>query len=178
MAVYELKGKTPFFADGCWIAPSADIIGDVHIGESSTVWFNVTIRGDVMPIKIGKDSNIQDGSTLHGTYGKCGVVVGDRVTVGHNVILHGCSIGDECLIGMGSVIMDLATIPSGCVVGAGSLVTENASFPPGSLILGRPAKAVRALNEKEQSFLKQSADNYLEYASWYSSEKTGDNENE
>lgn len=167
MAVYDLKGTSPRIDESCWIAPSADIVGDVEIGSQSSIWFHVTIRGDVMPIKIGSQSNIQDGSTLHGTFKKCGVSIGNRVTVGHNVVLHGCTIEDECLIGMGSVIMDQAHIPRGCVVGAGSLVTEGSTFEPGQLILGRPAKARRVLNKEESDFLNISANNYIEYSEWY-----------
>jgi carbonic anhydrase/acetyltransferase-like protein (isoleucine patch superfamily) len=167
MPVYSLRGKTPKFEKGCWLAPSADIVGDVEAGTDCSVWFNVTIRGDVMPIRIGNQTNIQDGSTLHGTYGKCGVTIGDRVTIGHNVILHGCTIESLCLIGMGAVVMDLAHIPERSIVGAGSLVTEGSKFPSGHLILGRPAKAVRPLKPEELKFLDQSANNYLEYKSWY-----------
>jgi carbonic anhydrase/acetyltransferase-like protein (isoleucine patch superfamily) len=167
MPITAVRGKTPQIAGNCFVAPSAEIVGDVVLGVRSSAWFNVTIRGDVMPIRIGEQSNIQDGCTLHGTYNKCGVTIGDRVTVGHNVILHGCEIGDECLIGMGSVIMDQAKIPAGCIVGAGSLVTEGSSFSEGDLILGRPAKAVRKLKDTEAQFLKQSADNYIEYMKWY-----------
>lgn len=172
MPIYQLKGKTPKLGGGCWLAPSADLVGDVEAGANSTFWYNVTVRGDVMPIRIGKDSNIQDGSTLHGTWNKCGVTIGDRVTVGHNVILHGCTIGDECLIGMGSIVMDLAEIPEGCVVGAGSLVTEGSKFKPGMLILGRPAKSIRPLKDNEKKFLKESARNYMEYSSWYKDEQS------
>jgi carbonic anhydrase/acetyltransferase-like protein (isoleucine patch superfamily) len=124
-----------------------------------------------MPIVIGDDSNIQDNSVLHGTFKKCGAVIGSRVTVGHSVIMHGCRIGDLVLVGMGSIIMDNATIPDKCIVGAGSLITEEAKFPPGSLILGRPGKVIRPLNEKELAFLPQSANNYIEYMSWYSPSK-------
>jgi carbonic anhydrase/acetyltransferase-like protein (isoleucine patch superfamily) len=116
---------------------------------------------------IAHDTNIQDGTVIHGTFKKCGAVIGNRVTIGHSVILHGCRIGDLVLVGMGSVIMDQAEIPTRCIVGAGSLVTEGASFPEGHLILGRPAKAIRPLNEKELAFLDQSADNYIEYMTWY-----------
>ncbi len=167
MPIYELKGKKPKISEGCWLSPSADLVGDVEVGVNTTFWFHVTVRGDVMPIRIGRDSNIQDGSTLHGTLGRCGVTIGDRVTVGHNVILHGCTIGDECLIGMGSVIMDMSEIPKGCIVGAGSLVTEGSRFEPGTLILGRPARSIRPLKDSERKFLKESANNYMEYASWY-----------
>lgn len=167
MGIYNLNGTNPKIHESCWIAPSADIIGDVTIHSQSTVWFNVTIRGDVMPIKIGSQTNIQDGSTLHGTMGQCGVQIGDRVTVGHNVILHGCDIEDECLIGMGSVVMDKARIPKGSIVGAGSLVTEGSHFEEGMLILGSPAKAIRCLKPKEKEFLSVSANNYIEYSQWY-----------
>ncbi len=124
-----------------------------------------------MPIVIGDETNIQDGTVIHGTYKKCGAVIGNKVTIGHSVILHGCVVGDLCLIGMGSIIMDNAKIGERCIVGAGSLVTEEAQFPPGSLILGRPAKVIRPLNEKELAFLPQSAKNYLEYMSWYTPTK-------
>lgn len=165
--ILPLKDKTPEIGEGSFVAPSADLIGDVKIGKGCSIWFNTTLRGDVMPIVIGDETNIQDNSVIHGTYKKCGAVIGSRVTVGHSVILHGCTIGDKVLIGMGAIIMDQAKIPARSIVGAGSLVTENAEFPEGHLILGRPAKAVRPLNEKELAFLDKSADNYLEYMSWY-----------
>jgi carbonic anhydrase/acetyltransferase-like protein (isoleucine patch superfamily) len=165
--ILPLNGKKPQIGENCFVAPSADIIGDVKIGKNCSIWFNTTLRGDVMPIVIGDETNIQDNTVLHGTYQKCGAVIGSKVTIGHSVILHGCTIGDLVLVGMGSVIMDQAEIPSRCIVGAGSLVTENAKFPEGYLILGRPAKAVRPLNEKELAFLPQSAQNYIEYKGWY-----------
>lgn len=167
MPITSVRGFTPNLGTGSWIAPSSEIVGDVVAGRDCSFWYNVTVRGDVMPIRIGYETNIQDGSTLHGTYGKCGVTIGNRVTVGHNVVLHGCTIGDLCLIGMGSVIMDLAEIPSNSIVGAGSLVVEGSKFEPGHLIMGRPAKAVRPLRPEELAFLPQSAKNYLEYKSWY-----------
>jgi carbonic anhydrase/acetyltransferase-like protein (isoleucine patch superfamily) len=168
--IHSLNGKTPQMGAGCYVAPSADLIGDVTLGKNCSVWFNTTLRGDVMPIVIGDDTNIQDNSVLHGTYQKCGAVIGSRVTVGHSVILHGCTIGDLVLIGMGTVIMDQAEVPSRCIVGAGSLITEDARFPEGHLILGRPAKAIRPLNEKELAFLPQSARNYMDYMKWYRKE--------
>jgi carbonic anhydrase/acetyltransferase-like protein (isoleucine patch superfamily) len=168
--IIPLLGKTPTFGSGTFIAKSADVIGDVKTGKNCSIWYNTSLRGDVMPIVIGDESNIQDNSVLHGTHKKCGAVVGSQVTIGHSVILHGCRIGDLCLIGMGSVVMDLAEIPDNCIVGAGSLVTENAKFPSGHLIMGRPAKAVRPLNEKELAFLPQSAKNYMMYMDWYPNE--------
>ncbi|MBX7231842.1 MAG: gamma carbonic anhydrase family protein [Bdellovibrionales bacterium] len=162
-----VRGKSPQIGKGTFLAPSADIVGDCQIGNNCSIWFHVVLRGDVMPILIGDETNIQDGTTVHGTFGQAQAVIGRRVTVGHNVILHGCHIGDLCLIGMGSVIMDHAKISNRCIVGAGSLVTENSVFPEGHLILGRPAKVIRPLNEKELGFLEQSAKNYLLYKSWY-----------
>lgn len=166
--IHTLQGKTPKIGEGSFLAPSAELIGDVSIGKRCSIWYNTTLRGDVMPIVVGDETNIQDGTVIHGTYKKCGAVLGSRVTVGHSVILHGCRIGDLVLVGMGSIIMDNAEVPDRCIVGAGTLITEQTKFPPGSLILGRPGKVVRPLNEKELAFLPKSANNYLEYMSWYS----------
>ena len=167
MSIIEARGKLPKLDADVFVAEGAQIIGEVFIGAGSSVWFNTTLRGDVMPITIGKETNIQDGSVLHGTYGKFACEVGDRVTVGHSVILHGCKIGSRCLIGMGSIVMDGAEIGEKSVVGAGSLVTEGKKFPPNSLIVGRPAVVKRPLTQEELDFLEQSADNYLLYKSWY-----------
>ena len=161
------RGKSPKIAKDVFIAEGAKIISDVTIGAGSSVWYNTTLRGDVMPITIGIETNIQDGSTLHGTFGKYACEIGDRVTIGHNVVLHGCKIGSGSLIGMGSIIMDGAEIGEHSVVGAGSLVTEGKKFPPRSLIVGRPAALKRPLIEEELQFLEQSADNYLLYKTWY-----------
>jgi len=169
MPLITVRGFSPKIGAEVLIAEGAQIIGDVSIGEKSSVWFNTTLRGDVMPIIIGHETNIQDGSTLHGTFGKYACVVGDRVTIGHNVILHGCKIGNVCLIGMGSIVMDGADIGEFSIVGAGSLVTEAKKFPSRSLIVGRPAVVKRPLNQEELNFLEQSADNYLLYKTWYKS---------
>lgn len=165
--IMEIPQGAPQIGKNVLVAPSADIIGDVRIGDRCSIWFNTTLRGDVMPIIIGDETNIQDGTVIHGTYKKCGAKIGRRVTVGHTVILHGCEVGDLCLIGMGSIVMDQAKIGERCVVGAGSLVTEDSEFPAGHLILGRPAVVKRPLKPEELKFLEQSANNYMEYASWY-----------
>jgi carbonic anhydrase/acetyltransferase-like protein (isoleucine patch superfamily) len=167
MSVIEARGKLPRIESDVFIADGARIIGDVTVGTGSSIWFNTTLRGDVMPITIGKETNIQDGSVLHGTFGKYACEVGDRVTIGHSVILHGCKIGNKSLIGMGAIVMDGAEIGENSVVGAGSLVTEGKKFPPHSLIVGRPAVVKRPLTLEEIDFLEQSADNYLLYKSWY-----------
>jgi len=165
--IISARGKSPQISENVFIAEGAKIISDVQIGRGSSIWYNTTLRGDVMPITIGTETNIQDGSTLHGTFGKYACRVGNRVTIGHNVVLHGCHIGDSTLIGMGSIVMDGAVVPDHCVVGAGSLITEGKKFEPYSLILGRPAGFKRKLNDDEISFLEKSADNYILYKSWY-----------
>jgi carbonic anhydrase/acetyltransferase-like protein (isoleucine patch superfamily) len=168
-SIITARGKSPVISKDVFIADGAKIISDVTIGENSSIWYNTTLRGDVMPITIGKETNIQDGSTLHGTFAKHACEIGDRVTIGHNVVLHGCKIGNSTLIGMGSVVMDGAIVPDHCVVGAGSLVTEGKKFEPYSLIVGRPAVFKRRLNDDEIKFLEQSADNYILYKTWYNS---------
>ncbi len=167
MPLVTARGFSPKLGEEVFVAEGSQIIGDVQLGDKSSIWFNATLRGDVMPIVIGSETNIQDGSVLHGTYGKYACIVGNRVTIGHNVILHGCKVGTGSLVGMGSIVMDGAEIGEYSVVGAGSLVTEGKKFPPKSLIVGRPAVFKRVLNDEELSFLEQSADNYLQYKSWY-----------
>ncbi len=162
-----LRGHTPQLGANTFIAPSAEIIGDVILEDECSVWFKATLRGDVMPIRIGKRSNIQDHCVIHGTFGKYGVEIGEDVTVGHSVILHGCTIGNLVLVGMGSIIMDNAWIPSQSIIGAGSLITENAKFSEGKLIMGRPAREIRDLTPQELEFLPKSAQNYLNYKKWY-----------
>lgn len=169
--ILEARGLKPQIAEDVFIADSADIIGDVRLGKGASVWFRAVLRGDVMPIEIGEESNIQDGTVIHGTFKKAAAKIGRRVTIGHNVILHGCEIGDLCLIGMGTAILDNAKIPARCIVGAGSLVTEGAQFEEGSLILGSPARVKRKLTQEELAFLDQSADNYILYKSWYKKER-------
>lgn len=163
----SVNGKSPQIDKTVFLAENAVIIGDVTIGPESSVWFNVVIRGDVSAIKIGKQTNIQDNTVIHGTYGKYGVEIGDRVTVGHSVVLHGCTIKNKVLVGMGSIVMDGAVIEENSVVGAGSLVTEQSRLSEGALSVGRPAKEKRPLNQKEKDFLDQSAENYILYQSWY-----------
>lgn len=167
MPLVKARGHLPEIGQDAFIAPSCDVIGDVHVGDGASLWFNVTIRGDVMPIRIGRETNVQDNTVIHGTFGKYGTTLGDRVTIGHSVILHGARVDDLCLIGMGSILMDDTHISKNSIVAAGSLVTEGSKFPPGVLIMGRPAKVKRELNPDEIAFLSQSADNYILYKSWY-----------
>lgn len=165
--VESLNGKIPHLDPSAFVAPSADIIGDVSIGSESSVWYRCVLRGDVMPIKIGRSCNIQDGSIIHGTAGVYSVELEDFVSVGHGVILHGCSIREGSLIGMGSILMDGCDMGPFSLVGAGSLVTEGSKFDGGHLILGRPAKVIRPLTEEERVIVRQRADQYKVYSSWF-----------
>jgi carbonic anhydrase/acetyltransferase-like protein (isoleucine patch superfamily) len=160
-------GITPRIPGSVFVAPSADIIGDVEIGEDSSVWFQVVIRGDVNLIRIGNRTNIQDLSMLHVTRGTGPLRIGDAVTVGHSVTLHACTIGSRVLLGMGCTILDDAVIGDDCLVGAGALVTKGTRIPAGNLVLGSPAKVVRELRQEEREFLKRSAENYVSDAQEY-----------
>lgn len=169
------KGIEPKIDDSCFIAPSADIIGDVEIGEQSSVWFQVVIRGDVNYIRIGKRTNIQDGSVLHVTRNKppmkgAPLILGDDITLGHRVTLHGCTLKNRILVGMGAVILDGAVIDDDSIVAAGALVTKDKVFPPKSLIQGSPAKVARELTPEEIAFLKISATNYVGDSALYNKE--------
>lgn len=155
------KGKWPAIHETAWIAPSADVIGDVEIGAHSSVWFGCVVRGDVNTIRIGARTNIQDLSMCHVTRRKAPLVIGDEVTVGHRVVLHGCTIGNRVLVGMGAVIMDHAEIGDDCIIGAGALVTEGKKIPSKSLVIGSPARVVRELTAEELAFLPKSAENYV-----------------
>ncbi|APW37573.1 gamma carbonic anhydrase family protein [Rhodoferax koreense] len=168
MAIYELDGKAPTLAPTAWVADSAEVIGEVSLAEDSSVWFGVVIRGDNHLISIGRGSNVQDLSVLHTDAG-VPLVIGENVTIGHQVMLHGCTIGDETLIGIGSVVLNGARIGKNCLVGAGSLVTEGKEFPDGSMILGSPAKVVRQLTPEQIAGFKRSAQHYIDNARRYRS---------
>jgi carbonic anhydrase/acetyltransferase-like protein (isoleucine patch superfamily) len=162
MPLYEFDGKAPVLPDdgSAWVAPSADLIGDVRLGQEASVWFGVVIRADNTPIIVGARSNIQENAVIHSDEGvPC--TVGEGVTVGHHVMLHGCTIGDNSLIGMGATILNHAVIPENCIVGAGALVTEGKTFEPGCLIVGVPARAVRALDETAIASLRGAAQGYV-----------------
>ena len=160
MAVYQLDDLTPHIADSAWVADNAQVVGDVHMDADSSVWFSSVVRGDTATIRIGEGTNIQDGSVLHADVG-IPLTVGKHVTVGHMVQLHGCTIGDESLIGIGAVVLNGAKIGKNCLVGAGSLVTEGKEFPDGSMILGSPAKVVRELTDEQIEGLRRSAQHYV-----------------
>jgi carbonic anhydrase/acetyltransferase-like protein (isoleucine patch superfamily) len=166
MAVYELDGVAPQMAASAWVADSAQVMGNVHLHEDSSVWFGAVLRGDTETITVGAGSNVQDGSVMHADHG-FPLVVGERVTIGHQVMLHGCTIGDESLIGIGATVLNGAKIGKHCLVGAGALVTEGKAFPDGSMILGSPARVVRQLTPEQIEGLRRSAAHYVENAQRY-----------
>ncbi|MBI2605805.1 MAG: gamma carbonic anhydrase family protein [Deltaproteobacteria bacterium] len=165
--IYEFRGIRPKIHPTVFLTPSADVIGDVEIGAEASLWFNVTVRGDVHWIRIGEGSNIQDGSVLHVTHNQSPLSIGCNVTVGHSVTLHGCTAGDFALIGMRAVVLDDAEIGAESIVGACALVTQGMKIPPRSLVLGAPAKVVRPLKDAEIAFLHQSPENYKQTVRWY-----------
>ena len=169
MAIYQLDDLSPAIHDSAWVADSAAVMGNVTLSEDSSVWFGVVIRGDTETITVGKGTNIQDNSVLHADHGMP-LVIGENVTVGHQVMLHGCTIGDGSLIGIQAVVLNGAKIGKNCLVGAGSLVTEGKEFPDGWMIMGSPAKAVRQLTDAQIEGLKMSAQHYIDNARRY---KTG-----
>ena len=160
MPIYALGTLTPQLDPESWIAPSAVVIGQVVMKKNASVWWNCTVRGDTDRIIIGENTNIQDGSIVHTNRGIV-VNIGDRVTVGHGVILHGCTIGEGCLIGMGATILNNVVVGKHCIVGANSLLPEGKTYPERSLIIGSPAKVVRALTDEEVSHLADSAERYV-----------------
>ena len=166
MPLYEIDGVRPQLGEGAWVAPSADLIGDVRLGIRCSVWFGAVIRADNTPIILGDESNFQDGSIGHSDPG-APLTIGARVTIGHQAILHGCTVEDEALIGMGARILNGAVIGAQCIVGAGALVTEGKRFEPRSLVVGSPARAVRQLTDEQVALLRLSADHYAEKAARY-----------
>ena len=169
--IRSYRGRTPQIPASAYIDPDAVIIGDVTIGEHSSVWPGVVIRGDVNWIRIGARTNIQDGSVLHVMKDTHPLVLGDAVTIGHGVILHGCTIESNVLIGMGSILLNGAKIGSGSIVAAGTLVPEGAIVPPGSLFMGHPGKLRRALTPEDQASIEAYAARYIEYSETYKAEK-------
>ncbi|MGQ9724257.1 MAG: gamma carbonic anhydrase family protein [Tepidimonas sp.] len=163
MSIYQFGDIVPDVHPSVFVADTARVVGRVTLAEDASVWFGAVLRGDTDPITVGRGSNIQDGSVLHADVG-CPLTIGEYVTVGHQVVLHGCTIGDESLIGIGAVVLNGARIGRHCLVGAGALVTEGKAFPDGSMILGSPAKVVRQLTPEQIEGLRSSARHYVENA--------------
>jgi Carbonic anhydrases/acetyltransferases, isoleucine patch superfamily len=172
--ILPVEGKAPVWGKDCFIAPNATIVGDVIMGEQCSVWFNAVVRGDVNFIKIGNKVNIQDGACIHCTYQKAGTTIGNNVSIGHNAIVHGCTVHDNVLIGMGAIIMDNAVVHSNTIIAAGAVVLENTICEPGSIYAGVPAKKVKDISEELiNGEINRIANNYIKYAGWF---KESDNQ--
>jgi carbonic anhydrase/acetyltransferase-like protein (isoleucine patch superfamily) len=169
--IRSYKGIWPTIPDSCYVDESAQVLGDVVLGENASIWMNAVVRGDVNHIRIGANSNIQDCSVMHGMLNQWPVVVGEWVTVGHNVTLHGCVVEDRCLIGMGVIILNGARIGAGSIIAAGTLIPEETVIPPGSLVMGVPGKVRKQLDEEAQQTILRYAKNYLGYKETYLAER-------
>ena len=168
MIIKEIRGKSPQIGEDSFIAENATIVGDVQMGKQCSVWFNAVLRGDVHYIKMGDRVNIQDGAVIHCTYKKYPTIMGDNVSVGHNAIVHGCTIHDNVLIGMGSIVMDNCVVHSNSIVAAGAVVTQNTVIESGSIYAGVPAKKVKTISkELSEGELNRIAHNYVKYSSWF-----------
>jgi len=165
--VVRFRGFEPRIAADVFLADHVAVIGDVEIGAESSLWYGAVVRGDVMPIRIGARTSIQDNTVVHVTGGVSGTVIGSDVTVGHNVTVHACTVEDACILGMGSIILDGARIGRGSIVGAGALVTPGTIIPPGSMVMGSPARVKRTLTDEEQARIASSAAHYVELAREY-----------
>jgi len=165
--ILPVLDKNPVWGDNCFIAPNATIVGDVSMGDNCSVWFNAVIRGDVNTIRIGNDSNIQDGAVIHATYQKAATYIGNRVSVGHNAIVHGCTLKDHVLVGMGAIVMDDAIVEEYCIIAAGSVVLERTVCETGFLYAGVPAKKIKPITEEQRALLNKLPDNYIMYSDWF-----------
>jgi hypothetical protein len=168
MVIKEVRGKYPQIPEDCYVAENATIVGDVSFGASCSVWFNAVVRGDVHYIKVGDKVNIQDGAVIHCTYQKHPTIIGNNVSIGHNAIVHGCTIEDNVLIGMGAIVMDNCVIKSNSIIAAGSVVTQNTVVESGVIYAGIPAKKVKDINESDfAGEIERISNNYVMYSSWF-----------
>lgn len=171
MLLKSVNGKTPLIPEDCYVAENATIIGDVIFGHSCSVWFNAVVRGDVHFIKIGNKVNIQDGAIIHCTYQKHPTIIGNNVSIGHNAIVHGCSIHDNVLIGMGAIIMDNCIVESNAIIAAGAVVTQNTVVPSGTIYAGVPAKKVKDIDQSDfAGEIQRISNNYVMYSGWFKKE--------
>lgn len=169
--IRSIQGKTPEFGKGCWMAETAVITGEVSCGDECTFWYNAVVRGDVHWIKMGNKVNVQDNATVHCTYQKAPTTIGNNVSIGHNAIVHGCTIHDNVLVGMGAIVMDHAIIHSNSIIAAGSVVLENTVVESGCIYAGVPAKKVKEVDtEHVRDLINRISDNYVKYAGWYTTE--------
>ncbi|MBB6129431.1 gamma carbonic anhydrase family protein [Mucilaginibacter lappiensis] len=165
--ILPVKDKSPVWGDDCFIAPNATIVGDVVMGKNCSVWFNAVIRGDVHYIKIGDNTNIQDGAVIHATYLKAATNIGSNVSIGHNALVHGCTLHDNTLVGMGAIVMDHAVVNEFVIIAAGAVVLENTICESGYLYAGIPAKKIKLLTDEQKVMLKQLPNNYIMYSGWF-----------
>lgn len=165
--IKEIKGIAPKFGKKCFLADNATVVGDVTMGDNCTVWFNAVVRGDVHSITIGNDTNIQDGAIIHCTYQKAKTVIGNKVSIAHNAIVHGCTIHDNVLVGMGAIIMDDAVVHSGAVIAAGAIILPGTVVEANSIYAGVPAKKVKDTGSEMLEVIQRTARNYPMYAEWY-----------
>ncbi|PRY10397.1 carbonic anhydrase/acetyltransferase-like protein (isoleucine patch superfamily) [Pontibacter ummariensis] len=165
--ILPVKGIRPQMGEGCFIADNATIVGDVVLGSECSIWFNAVIRGDVNSIRIGDKSNIQDGAVIHCTYQKAATTIGNNVSIGHRAIVHGCTVEDNVLIGMGAIVMDNARVQKNCIVAAGAIVLENTLCESGWIYAGIPARKVKQLSQEQVEGLEKVANNYVMYSGWF-----------
>lgn len=165
--ILPVKGKSPVWGNDCFIAENCTIVGDVVMGDNCSVWFNAVIRGDVHYIKIGSNTNIQDGAVIHATYLKAPTNIGNSVSIGHNALVHGCTLHDHTLIGMGAIVMDHAVVNEFVIIAAGAVVLENTICESGYLYAGIPAKKIKPLTDEQRAMLKQLPQNYIMYSGWF-----------
>ncbi len=165
--ILPVKDKTPAWGNDCFIAENATIVGDVTMGDHCSVWFNAVIRGDVHYIRIGNNTNIQDGAVIHATYLRAATNIGNNVSIGHNALVHGCTLRDHVLIGMGAIVMDHALVEEFVIIGAGSVVLESTVCESGYLYAGTPAKKIKPLSTEQKEMLKQLPQNYMMYSGWF-----------
>ena len=168
MLIKTVRGFTPQWGSDCFVAENATLIGDLIMGDHCSVWYQAVIRADVNAIRIGNRVNIQDGAVIHATYEKAGTIIGDDVSIGHNSIVHGCTLKDSVLVGMGSIIMDNCIVESNSIIAAGSVVTQNTHVPEGTIFAGIPARKIKDITSKlQKGEIERIAKNYLMYSSWF-----------
>lgn len=168
MLIKTVRGFTPQWGSDCFVAENATLIGDLIMGDHCSVWYQAVIRADVNAIRIGNRVNIQDGAVIHATYEKAGTIIGDDVSIGHNAIVHGCTLKDSVLVGMGSIIMDNCIVESNSIIAAGSVVTQNTHVPEGTIFAGIPARKIKDITSKlQKGEIERIAKNYLMYSSWF-----------
>jgi carbonic anhydrase/acetyltransferase-like protein (isoleucine patch superfamily) len=165
--ILPVKDKSPSWGNDCFIAENATIVGDVTMGDNCSVWFNAVIRGDVHYIRIGDNTNIQDGAVIHATYLRAPTNIGSNVSIGHNALVHGCTLQDYVLVGMGAIVMDHAVVEEFVIIGAGSVVLENTICESGHLYAGTPAKKIKSLSQEQMDMLRQLPHNYIMYSGWF-----------